>query len=180
MGLQSLEIRQNGCSPFPDKISYCLPFKYLAYLCSNLALTDNLTLLLIQSSYRVWESWKGLCGFQFFVQQFLLIQIFVQLSKLFSKPQNGALTRSQGATQARGDSRGWKQLTCEAKIKLRADLECYTWVARRGEDDPRVVTNLLSCWWQYEDLALSVNKPLLSYNYNRKLDVLSRETKRKK
>lgn len=40
---------------------------------------------------------------------------------------------------------GWvalAQLTCEAKINLGADLECYTWAVRRGEDDLGMVTNL--------------------------------------
>lgn len=41
-----------------------------------------------------------------------------------------------------------QSLTCEAKINLWADLECYTWAVRRGGDDLRLVANLLSCWWQ--------------------------------
>lgn len=56
---------------------------------------------------------------------------------------SACLSRRPDSSSSNPTPACWKSLTCEAKIKLRADLVCHTWAVRRGEDDPRMATNLL-------------------------------------
>ena len=77
---------------------------------------------------------------------------------LFSRPQNGAVPQSRRATQAGEDSHDWEKLTWEAKINLRANLECYTGAVRLEKASCRMETNLLSCWWQSSNFATGLLK----------------------
>lgn len=151
----------------------------------DVALHVDVTLLRIQLSYSVkkWFQWRCLIDMKHLqnicmpwetiplvASLHVFAQIFYSSLEQRVKMELRYSLKEQpkpGRTHSAGSS--W---LVKLKLSWGQIWECYTWAVRRGEGDPRMVTNLLSCRWQ-RNLNVIEKKRNCSATNTEKIEPLS-------